>query len=138
MPIETSISENGLGSIIDCSDVVVGDELIDALSQNFNRQAEFRRHRYLILDFSAVTRMNLKEETTDTIVNLCAAAVRTNPDLLVAVVAYFSMAVSIDVINRMKGLYELFQHRSDWESLVFRTRPEAVRWIRKRSAEKFS
>ncbi|CAD7846709.1 MAG: hypothetical protein [Olavius algarvensis Delta 4 endosymbiont] len=138
MPIETSTSENGLGSIIDCSDVVVGDELIDALSQNFNRQAEFRRHRYLILDFSAVTRMNLKEETTDTIVNLCAAAVRTNPDLLVAVVAYFSMAVSIDVINRMKGLYELFQHRSDWESLVFRTRPEAVRWIRKRSAEKFS
>jgi hypothetical protein len=138
MPIETTTQENGIGTIIDCSGVVDAEELIVAFDQLFNRNAEFQQYTYLILDFSAVTKMHLKDETADTIAELCAAAERLNTDLLVAVVAYFSMFVSIDVVNRISGLYEVFQHRSGWVSRVFRTRPEARRWLRKRADEQAS
>jgi len=137
MPIETGIRDNGIGGLIDCRGTVGDAELIDALRWYFTRNEKLKQSAYLLLDFSAVTRMNLKDETIDTIAALCAAAERINPDLLVAVVAYFSMTADIDFINRITGLYELFQHRTGWESLVFRTRPEARRWLRKRAAEKF-
>lgn len=136
MPIETSTRDNGTGVIIDISGVVTDEELIDALVRQFNGPEESRQHTSLLLDFSAVTKMNLTEETTAAIAQLCAKAAGADPDLLVAVVAYFSMAASIDLLNRIAGLYELFQHRSGWESHVFRTRPEAVRWLRRRTAEK--
>jgi len=135
MPIEISTPDNGIGTIIDCSGVVVAEELVAAFHRHFKRNEAFEQDTYLILDFSAVTKMNLKVETVDTIAELCAAAERANPDLLVAVVAYFSMTASIDLLKRITGLYELFQHRSGWESRVFRTRPEAVRWLRKRADE---
>jgi len=133
MPIETSTQENGIGTIIDCSGVVDAEELVAAFNQLFNRNAEFQQYTYLILDFSGVTKMNLKDETADTIAKLCAAAEHINSNLIVAVVAYFSMFVSIDMVKRLGGLYEVFQHRSGWDSRVFRTRPEARRWLRKRA-----
>jgi len=134
--IETKIVDNGHGAIMDCRGTLKDGELIDALRRQFDRPAEFKQLTYLLLDFSAVTRMNLKDKTTDSIAELCAAAERINPELLVAMVAYFSMTSGIDLIQRMTGLYELFQHRSGWESLVFRTKPEARRWLRKRADEK--
>lgn len=137
MPIEAKIGDNGRGAIMDCRGTLGDDELIDALHRQFHRPEEFKQLTYLILDFSAVTRMNLEDKTADAIAKLCAAAERVNPHLLVAVVAYFSMTADIDLINRLKGLYKVFQHRSGWEGLVFRTRPEARRWLRKRSDEKF-
>jgi len=137
MPIETGIGDNGIGGIIDCRGTVGDAELIDALRWYFTRNEKFKQSAYLLLDFSAVTRLNLKDKTTDSIAELCAAAERINPELLVAVVAYFSMTAGIDLINRITGLYGLFQHRTGWESLVFRTRPEARRWLRRRADEKF-
>ena len=81
--------------------------------------------------------MDITNETVEFIAGLYADTSRVNPDSIVAMVTYVTYGASIDLINRISRMHELFVYRSCWETLVFRTKGEAVRWIREKVRDKF-
>ena len=138
MPIEIKIVDGGAGSIIETRETVGGRELAAALHRHFTQDREqFKKYHYILFDFTASTKIAVTDETVDLISTLCADAFRVNPDPVVAIATYFSMTVNLEQIKRITKLYDLFLHGTGWESLLFRTKMEAVRWIRKKVRAKF-
>ena len=60
-----------------------------------------------------------------------------HPDAILAMVAYVSYGANIDCIDTISQMRELFMNRSCWETLQFRTRPEAVRWLKGKLNDNF-
>jgi len=138
MPIDISDCDGGIGHIFVSRGIVPDQELIDSLKMLLTQDKEkFKQYKYILFDHTALTKMDVSDETVEFIAGLCADASNVNPDPLVAIVTYFSMTANIDLINKISRMYELFLHQSCWESLVFRTKMDAVRWIRKKVRDKF-
>ncbi len=138
MPIEIQDCDHGMGNIIESRGVVTDQELIDSLKRHLTDDKEkFKKYKYILIDHTELTKMDITNETVEFIAGLWADISRVNPDPIVAMVAYVTIGANIDLINRISRLRELFINRSCWETLVFRTKNEAVRWIREKVRDKF-
>ena len=56
---------------------------------------------------------------------------------IVAMVTNVTIGANIELIKRISRMYDIFIHQSCWKTMVFRTRIEAVRWIKREVREKF-
>ena len=138
MPIEIQDCDGGNGNIIAIRGVVTDQMLIDILGKHLMQDNEkIKSFKYILLDHTALAKMDVTNETVESIADLCADTSRANPDPVVAMVTNVSMGAGIDLINRVSRLYALFINRSCWETMVFRTKSEAVRWLRGKVKEKF-
>jgi hypothetical protein len=138
MPIEIIDCDDGIGNIIVTRGMVTDQELIDSLERHLTHDKEkFKKYKYILIDHTALTKVDITNETVEFIAGLYADTSRVNPDSIVAMVTYVTYGASIDLINRISRMHELFVYRSCWETLVFRTKGEAVRWIRGKVRDKF-
>ncbi|MCG2778170.1 MAG: hypothetical protein L6406_21060 [Desulfobacterales bacterium] len=138
MPIEIIDCDDGIGNIIVTRGMVTDQELIDSLERHLTHDKEkFKKYKYILIDHTALTKVDITNETVEFIAGLYADTSRVNPDSIVAMVTYVTYGASIDLINRISRMHELFVYRSCWETLVFRTKGEAVRWIREKARDKF-
>ena len=117
---------------------MTGQDLIDAFERHLaSDQKKFKQYKYILIDHFALTKVDITDETIDKISGLFADASRVNPDSIVAMVTYVSYGANIEIANRISKLHELFSNRSCWETLLFRTKPQAVRWIKGKVKERF-
>ena len=138
MPIEIIDCDDGIGNIIESRGVVTDQKLIDSLKRHLTHDKEkFKKYKYILIDHTALTKMNISNETVEFIAELIADTSRVNPDSIVAMIAYVTYGADIDLLNRISRLHELFIYRSCWESRFFRTKPQAVKWIREKVRDKF-
>lgn len=138
MSIEIKDCDGGIGNIIESRGIVTDQDLIDSLKRHLTRDKEkFKKYKYILIDYTALTKVNITNETVDFIAGLCADTSRVNPDSIVAMVTYISIGANIDLINRISKMQELFIYRSCWKTMLFRTKPQAVRWIKDKVKEKF-
>ena len=138
MPIEIQDCDGGIGNIIITRGMVTDQELIDSLERHLTHDKEkFKKYKYILFDHTALTKMDITNETVEFIAELIEDTSRVNPDSIVAMVAYVTYGANIDLIKRISKLHELFIYRSCWETVVFRTNVEAVRWIKKKVRDKF-
>lgn len=138
MPIEIIDCDDGIGNIIVTRGMVTDQELIDSLERHLTHDKEkFEKYKYILIDHTALTKVDITNETVEFIAGLYAETSRVNPDSIVAMVTYVTYGASIDLINRISRMHELFVYRSCWETLVFRTKGEGVRWIREKVRDKF-
>jgi len=138
MPIEIKDGDGGIGHIIVSRGTVTDQELIDCLKNDLTHdKKKFKKYKYILIDHTALTKMDITKETVDLISELFADISTVNPESIVAMVAYATYGANFDLINRIARLHELFVYRSHWETLVFKTEMEAVRWIREKVKVKF-
>lgn len=138
MPIEINDCDHGIGNIIESRGVVTDQELIDSLKRHLTHDKEkFKKYKYILIDHTALRKIDITKGTVEFIAGLFADTSRVNPDTIVAMVAYIPIGARIDLINRISRLHELFINRSCWETQFFRTKPQAVRWIKHRVRDKF-
>ena len=138
MPIEIKDYDGGMGNIIESRGMVTDQELIDSLEKHLTRDREkFKTYKYILLDHSALTRMEITRETVELIAGLWAETSGVNPDPIVAMVTDVTYGAGSDLLNRISRLHELFMYQSCWETMLFRTKPQAVRWIREKVKDKF-
>ena len=138
MPIEIIDCDGGTGNIIVSRGMVTDQDLIDSLKRHLTHDKEkFKKCKYILIDHTALTKMDITNETVEFIAGLCADTSRVNPDSIVAMVTNVTIGANIELINRISRMYELFIYRSCWETMVFRTKNEAVRWIREKVRDKF-
>jgi hypothetical protein len=138
MPINIKECDGGIGIIIESRDRVTDQELIDSLEKPLTHEKEkFKTYKYILIDHTSLTSLNITDETVDYISGLLAETSNVNPDVIVAMVAYVSYGANIDLIDTMSQMRELFMNRSCWEALQFKTKPYAVRWIKEKVNDKF-
>ena len=138
MPIEIQDCDRGMGNIIESRGVVTDQELIDSLERHLTHDKEkFKKYKYILIDHTALTKMDITNETVEFISELIADTSRVNPDSIVAMVVDVTYGAGIELLNRNSRLHELFIYRSFWESRFFRTKPQAVKWIREMVRDKF-
>lgn len=138
MPIEIKECDGGMGNIIESRGLVTDQELIDSFKRHLTQNPEkFKTYKYILFDHTALTKMEITSETVELIAGLWADTSRVNPDPIVAMVTYVTYGAGSDLLNRISRLHELFMYQSCWETMLFRTKPQAVRWIREKVKDKF-
>ena len=138
MPVEIKDCDGGIGVIIETRGRITDQELIDAFNNHLTPDKEkFKQYKYILIDHFALTKVDITDETVEMISALFADPSRVNPDSIVAMVTYVSYGANIEIADRIAKLHEVFSHRSCWDTLLFRTKPQAVRWIRGKVREKF-
>ncbi len=138
MPVEIKECDEGIGTIIETRGRMTDQELIDAFDDHLESDEEkFKHYKYILIDHSAITKVDISDETVETISGLFAEASNDNPDSVVAMVTYVSYGANIEIADRISKLHEVFSNRSCWDTLLFRTKPQAVRWIKKKVKERF-
>ena len=132
MPIEINDWDAGLGNIIHGQGIVSEQELIDVLRKHLTQDKEkFKKYRYSLCDLTAVTKLDVTIKTVEAVANLCIQAANVNPDPVVAFVG------ERDHVFGLMRMHEINISGTDWETMVFRSKKEAVGWIKEQVKEKF-
>ena len=138
MPIEIQDCDGGRGNLIVSRGVVTDQELIEFWETHLTHDKErFNKYKYIILDHTELAKMDISDATVEVVAGLFADTASANPDPVVAVIAYATDGANLDLLKRIERLHGVFIYRSSWETRLFRTKPQAVRWIRERAKEKF-
>ena len=138
MPIEIKKCDRGIGMIIESRGRVTDEEIIDSLGSFLTDDREkFETCKYILMDHSALSKADVSDDTVAYISGLLADISSAHPDCIVAMVAYVSYGAGVDTVGRISRMRELFIDRSRWEALLFRTRPQAARWIKGKVKEYF-
>jgi hypothetical protein len=102
--------------------VVTDRELTDSLKPRLaNGPNHFQNYKYILIDQTDLTKLDIVNNTVESIAGLIAEISKANPDPVVAMVAYATVGANIDLVNRITRLHELFIYPSSLESRLFRT-----------------
>jgi len=132
MPIEIKDCDGGIGVRLVFQGVVSDKEYLESLERHLTQDNErFKKYRYSLTDLSALTEVNVTNATIQQVAYLCEEASKINPDPLVAFFA------DNDLFYGLSRMFETLVMNTNWETMAFRSRNEAVEWIRERVREKF-
>lgn len=132
MAIETVDIDDGKGVLFVGRGMVTDKEFVDIYKAHLTQDAKnFSRYRYSLSDLEGVKDTDIKNESIEHIANLCESASKINPNPIVAWVA------KEPLIYGLSRMVEILMSGTNWETMVFKSRADAVHWIRKRVKEKF-
>jgi len=138
MPIEIQDCDGGRGHLIVSRGMVGDQELIEFWQSHLSHAKErFKHYKYIILEHTELAKLDIRDATVEAVAGLFADTARAHPDPVVAIIAYATYGANLDLLKRIERLHELYIYRSSWETRLFRTKPQAVRWIRERVKDKF-
>ena len=121
MPIEIIDCDVGRGNIIEGQGILTDQELVDVLKNHLTQDKEkFKKYKYSLCDFTAVTKMDITNRTVRFIAGLCVDAAKVNPDPIVAFVS------DSDTVFGLMRMHEVYIYDTNWETMVYRSRNEAV------------
>ena len=133
MPVDIKDCQDGIGVTITGRGVVTDDDLRAELKAHLTQDEEkFSQYRYSLSDYSAATEVHASNETIRYIARLCIDASKMNPHPVVAIVA------SSDLIYGLSRMAETFMAETQWTTMVFRSRQEAVEWIKNEVRNRFA
>jgi hypothetical protein len=128
MPVEIKYFNDGYGIELFGKGVVTGQEIYDANIIVYSGDTLLKQ-KYQIINFANVEKLDVSQEEAVRLANQDIEASRTNPNIVIAVVAALNHAFGL---GRM---WEAHVNKSDFETMVFRRREEAVAWINKKIAD---
>jgi hypothetical protein len=138
VPVDIQDCDGGIGIIIAFRGMATDQDLIDSLKNHLSHDNDkFRKYKYILIDSTDLTKVVFTNETVEFISGQLSGDARVNPDPVVAVVVYVAMTANTDLLNGVSIIHQLFFNRSCWKRTIFRTRIEAIRWIRKKLKDKF-
>ncbi len=124
MPIDIRFLHNGMGILYLCHGTINGKDFIDANNQLLRSKDRLKQARYGLVDVTAIYDVQLSESELLTITaqdKKISAFVP--PGAIVAVIA------SDDFALRLAQLWESFVEYTGWETMTFRVRWKAKKWI---------
>jgi len=124
MPIDIKVLHNGIGILYLCHGAVIGKDFIDANNRLLALNDRLKQVRYGLVDMTATNDVQISESELLTI---------TAQDKKIAAFAPSESVVAIvaqdDSALRLAHLWESFIEHTGWETMTFRVRWKAERWI---------
>jgi hypothetical protein len=132
MPIEIEGHQNGVGVVYNCRGAVTIDDFFQAGLGFLAYPEEIKKWRYCLIDLTFVEAMNISSTDIQTVVeqNKRIAEVAIPGALL-------GVASPRDLGFGLSRMWEAFMEEIGWETMTFRSRPQAEDWIRQRMLQKF-
>lgn len=134
MPINVSYLDNGLGIMFIGEGKLVGDDIIKANREIFSSAEKMKKYIYGLIDYSRITEFNVSTSEIETIVSQDKKAAEFIEEGILAITAEQDLEYGL---NRM---WEIIAQNSGvpWETMVFRDRDTAEKWIKQKVKEKFN
>ena len=133
MPISIEGRQDGAGVIYHCQGDMTIDDFFQAGIAFLAFPEEIKKWRYAIIDLTSVGTMKINSDDIRTVVEqnkrIAALAI---PGAILAV------ASPKDLGYGLSRIWEVLMEQIGWETMTFRSRPEADAWIRQRAKQKFS
>jgi len=132
MSITIEGRQDGIGIIYHCHGDMTIDDFFQAGMGFLTNPEEIKKWRYTIIDLTSVGTMNISSDEIRSVVeqNKRLAAI-AHPGVILAV------AAPKDLGYGLSRMWEILMDQIGWETMTFRTRPEAETWIRQRAKQKF-
>lgn len=124
MAIQINYLDDGIGIEIVASEIVTGDEIISAHEEIYNEE-NLKKQKYQIIDRTQCTEYRVSSEEVKKIAELDKAAAKSNPNIIIALVAPTTLQYGI---SRM---WQAFVEESCFLTQIFRDRESADKWIEK-------
>ena len=125
MPIEINDCDDGIGVTILGRGSITDRQWLDEFKKHLTQEeANFKKYRYSLSDYSAATEVDVSNASIQAVAKLCVKASKINPYPVVAIVAPSDLAFGL---SRMA---EIMMTETYWATEVFRSRQEAVKWIK--------
>ena len=125
--------DDGVGVIIEFSGTVTDQEYVDSVQRHLTQEPDkFRKYRYSFTDATAITRLDISTESINLIAELCIEASKVNPDPIVAIAADGGLAYGL------ARMFEALADITNWETMVFKSKEEAIEWIKARVKDRFA
>jgi trans-aconitate methyltransferase len=125
MPYNSSYVDDGKGLLKIGSGIVTGAEMFAVATTDPLDEARARKLHYGLVDFSAVTDMQVTPTHIRQLVEINRKMASLTPGALVAVIAPDPMSYAIS------RLWHTFAEDLGWKSNIFHARPDAIAWLRK-------
>ena len=125
MSIQIEYLQDGYGIEFFGTGIVTGEEIYDANNIIYSGES-LARQKYQILNLSDANRVRVSQDEAVKLANQDIEASRTNPDIVIAIVA------TLDHAFGLGRMWEAHVNKSSFETMVFRKREEALAWIDKR------
>ena len=122
MPVEIKYIDGGDGIELIGKGIVTGDEMCKANTTIYSDDSLFRQ-KYKLVDFFNVEGFDATHEDSVKFAEQDIKAAKTNPNIRIAVVANDDLAFGI------ARLWEGYVSESGLETMVFRDREEALKWL---------
>ena len=132
MPIDINDCDGGIGVRLVFRGIVTDQEYLESLKRHLTQDNEkFKKYRYSLTDLCAMTEADVTNETIQHVAYLCEEASKINPNPVVV------LFTDNDLFYGLSRMFESLVVNTNWETMVFRSRNEAVEWIRERVREKY-
>ena len=133
MPIKVRYLDKGIGVLLIGEGKIVGDDIIKANRKIFSSVEKMKKYRYGLLDYSRITQFEVSTSEVDTIAFQDMKASEFIPDAVLAI------AAKQDLEFGLTRMWEIIVENSGlpWETMVFRDRDTAEKWIKQKVKEKF-
>lgn len=133
MPVQIEARQDGVGIIYNCSGAVTIDDYFQAGLGFLAAPEDIKKWRYCLVDVTAVDAMQIS--TLD-----IRAVVEQNKRIAALAVPGVLLAVASpnDIGFGLSRMWETLTEEIGWETMTFRSRPEAERWLKQRALAKFA
>lgn len=131
MPVDVKYLDGGKGVVAAMSGFVTGDELIAANREVFSRDLAAEPYLYSLVDCDEVGGVNVSTLQLHEIARQNIGASKNLQNYIVAIYA------KNDLPFALARMWQVFVDRTGWDTQVFRSRPEAVAWIKELVLAKF-
>jgi hypothetical protein len=122
MAIQVNYIDNGMGIEIIASGVVTGEDIIEAHKKIYN-EVNLKKQKYQIVDRSHCKEYKVSPEQIRSIAELDKAASKTNPDIMIALIAPTAHQFG------MSRMWQAYIEESHFLTKVFNDRRSADIWI---------
>lgn len=133
MPINIINLDAGAGVVFLGQGGVTGQDIIQANKKVLSSADQIKISRYCIIDLSDTSEFDVSTREVDIIAAQDREIALHQPDYIVAVVAKSDLAYGVsrmwEAIAETKGIH--------WETMVFKTRMDAEKWIKHTVKEKY-
>ena len=132
MPIEIEDTDSGLGIIITASGILSEEDFFNAGRRVLLKDGDkSNRFKYCLWVYTKTEQIDFSTPALEHIAEMFIKAMKVNPDAIVATVADKDLAYGI---SRM---FEALVIEEGWEIDVFKSKENAVEWIKERAKSKF-
>ena len=134
MPIKVRYLDNGIGVLFTGEGKIVGDDIIKANRKIFSDEDKMKKYKYGLIDYSRITQFKVSTSEVEIIASQDKKASQFIPDGVLAITA------EQDIEYGLTRMWQIIAENSGlpWETMVFRDRDKAEKWIKQKVKEKFN
>ena len=128
MTIDIKYLDDGEGIEIIASGTVTGREIIEKHKEIYSPE-NLKRQKYQVIDRTECREYNVSDEEVQEIADIDIAAAKTNPNIIIAVIAPTDMQYGVSRV------WQVYVAESKFLTEVFRDRASADKWLKKKLAK---